>query len=247
MGLFKKNLCTICGNKVGFFTSHTLDDGIVCKECFGKLSPFFVDDDSTSVADIKDQLAYREKNRMIVREFETTKMYGQDEHLFVDQSHHTFMIGTGKTDQDVKSKNPDVIAFSSVKNMELKIEEEVHEELNGDMSYFPRRFILKYDFYIAFEIDSPYFSEARFKINDKKIVIKRPTEYVPESGPKIGLGDSFLETTLNRKIEEDADEAVKKAHEGKEVDISWRMNYPDYAAMKNECEAILEELRGYRQ
>ena len=199
MGLFKKNLCSICGNKVGFFTSHTLDDGIVCKECFGKLSPFFVDDDSTSVSDIKDQLAYRENNQEKVREFESTKMYGEKEHLFVDQSHRSFMIGTGKTVQDVKSKNPDVIGFSSVKNMELKIEEEVNEEKNGDVSYFPRRFILKYDFYIVFEIDSPYFSKVQFKVNDKKIVIKRPTEYVRKPVRKQEGETVFLRLCLTEK------------------------------------------------
>ena len=43
MGLFDKKYCSICGGKIGFLGNRKLEDGNLCKDCAGKLSPWFSD------------------------------------------------------------------------------------------------------------------------------------------------------------------------------------------------------------
>ena len=40
MGLFDKKYCDVCGAKIGFLGNRKLEDGSLCKDCAGKLSPF---------------------------------------------------------------------------------------------------------------------------------------------------------------------------------------------------------------
>ena len=62
MGLFDKKYCDICGEKIGLLGNRKLEDGNLCKDCAKKLSPWFSDRRSSTVSEIKEQLAYREKN-----------------------------------------------------------------------------------------------------------------------------------------------------------------------------------------
>jgi len=61
MGLFDKKYCDICGDKIGFLGNRKLEDGNLCKNCAAKLSPWFSDRRRSTVAEIKEQLAYRKK------------------------------------------------------------------------------------------------------------------------------------------------------------------------------------------
>lgn len=69
MGLFDKKYCDICGEKIGFLGNRKLEDGNLCKECAGKLSPFFSDRRRSTVEDIKRQLAYRAENEKKLTDF----------------------------------------------------------------------------------------------------------------------------------------------------------------------------------
>ena len=60
MGFFDKKYCDVCGEKIGLLGNRKLEDGNLCKECASKLSPFFSDRKSSTVEEIKQQLAYRE-------------------------------------------------------------------------------------------------------------------------------------------------------------------------------------------
>lgn len=62
MGLFDKKYCDICGEKIGLLGNRKLEDGNLCKDCARKLSPFFSERRSSTVEDIKRQLAYRAEN-----------------------------------------------------------------------------------------------------------------------------------------------------------------------------------------
>lgn len=67
MGLFDKFLekkeCGICGKELGLLGKTKLQDGYVCKDCARGLSPFFTRARESTVAQIEQQLAWREKNR----------------------------------------------------------------------------------------------------------------------------------------------------------------------------------------
>ena len=70
MGLFdrfKKQDCEICGKEVGMFGYKKLEDGEICKDCVKLLSPWFEDRRHATVAQIKEQIAYREQNAKDMR------------------------------------------------------------------------------------------------------------------------------------------------------------------------------------
>ena len=72
MGLFdrfKKQDCEICGKEVGMFGYKKLEDGEICKDCVKLLSPWFEDRRHATVAQIKEQIAYREHNAKELENF----------------------------------------------------------------------------------------------------------------------------------------------------------------------------------
>ena len=49
MGLFEKKHCSICNKEIGLLGTVRLEDGVICKNCSGKLSPFFTGRKKTTV------------------------------------------------------------------------------------------------------------------------------------------------------------------------------------------------------
>ncbi|MEF2896739.1 MAG: DUF4428 domain-containing protein, partial [Senegalimassilia anaerobia] len=47
--MFEKKTCSICGGEIGLLGNRKLEDGNLCKECAGKLSPFFSDRRASTV------------------------------------------------------------------------------------------------------------------------------------------------------------------------------------------------------
>ena len=76
--LFEKKECSICGGEIGLLGNRKLEDGNMCKTCAAKLSPWFEDRRESTVAQIEEQLAYREANKEKVAAFTTTRTLGQD-------------------------------------------------------------------------------------------------------------------------------------------------------------------------
>lgn len=58
--MFEKKECAICGTELGLLGKTKINEGYLCKECVGKLSPFFGGYRSSTADDIREQLAYRE-------------------------------------------------------------------------------------------------------------------------------------------------------------------------------------------
>ena len=63
MGFFDKKYCDVCGEKIGLLGNRKLENGNLCKDCAAKLSPFFSERKSSTVEEIKEQLAYREEKQ----------------------------------------------------------------------------------------------------------------------------------------------------------------------------------------
>ena len=74
--LFEKKECDICGGEIGLLGNRKLEDGNICKACAAQLSPWFSDRKSSTIAEIKEQLAYREANKEKVAAFRTTRTLG---------------------------------------------------------------------------------------------------------------------------------------------------------------------------
>ena len=161
MGLFDKKYCDICGAKIGLLGNRKLEDGNLCKNCAAKLSPWFSDRRQSTVAEIGEQLSYREANREKVSAFRTTRTLGERTKVLLDA-------------RNLEEANPDVMAFSDVTGCKLDIEESRTEieytDAEGERhSFSPRRYAYSYDFYIVIHVNNPYFNEIRFQLNGSAV------------------------------------------------------------------------------
>ena len=166
--LFDKKVCDFCEGEIGLFGNRKLEDGNMCKDCAAKLSPFFSERRKSTVAEIREQLEYREANKSDVAAFSVTRTLGRDTKVLIDEDARKFMVTSSSNYRDV---NPDVLNFSQVTGVDLDIEEnsdEVYRETNdGDeVSYNPPRYTFRYDFHLRINVNHPYFDEIEFDLGD---------------------------------------------------------------------------------
>ena len=169
--IFKKKDCDICGGKIGLLGNRKLEDGNMCKECASKLSPWFSDRRSSTIAEINEQLAYREENRAAVEAFHTTRTLGEDMKVLLDEDAGKFMVTRAR---NLAEANPDVIELSAVTGCHLDIDESTHEAMREDkdgnsVSYNPPRYTYSYDFNMVIYVNHPYFDEIRFRLNSSDV------------------------------------------------------------------------------
>ncbi|MBE7004048.1 MAG: DUF4428 domain-containing protein [Ruminococcaceae bacterium] len=184
MGLFDKKYCDVCGGKIGLLGNRKLEDGNLCKDCAAKLSPWFSERRHSTLADIKDQLAYREQNRQAVSAFHTTRSFGKNYKVLLDDDARKFMVTNASKLADA---NPDVLDFSQVTGCDLDVDED-RDELKKEgpdgkeVSYTPPRYEYSYDFYLTVRVNHPYFDEMRFKLNSSSVSTGTHSMSVPSSG-----------------------------------------------------------------
>ncbi|MCR5702585.1 MAG: DUF4428 domain-containing protein [Lachnospiraceae bacterium] len=171
--VFEKKECSICGGEIGLLGNRKLEDGNMCKSCAAKLSPFFSDRRSSTVAEIKEQLEYREANKDAVKAFHTTRTLGENTKLLLDEDAKKFMVTRAR---NLEEANPDVISYSDVTGVEFKIDEDKSEEKREDkdgnrVSYNPPKFIFEYDFHITIHVNNPYFDTISFQLNPSSVQI----------------------------------------------------------------------------
>ncbi|MDO4502805.1 MAG: DUF4428 domain-containing protein [Coriobacteriia bacterium] len=171
MGFFDKKKCSICGGDAGRVFVKKLEDGLLCKECTGKLSPWFTGRRHSSVAEIEEQLAYREANKAAVAVFSPTRTWGGNTKVYLDEAAGKFIVTKSSNWRD---ENPDVIAVSDVLGVQMEAEEHRWEEKYRDsegkeVSYNPPRFRGEVDYYVEISVNTTYFDEIRFKLNDRTI------------------------------------------------------------------------------
>ena len=114
MGLFdafKKKDCEICGKEVGLFGYKKLEDGEICKDCVKLLSPWFDDRRHSTVAQIKQQLIYREENRAALNTFRPTVAYGERYTLRAELVNGVPTRFVVERTDSYKEENADIISF----------------------------------------------------------------------------------------------------------------------------------------
>lgn len=174
MGLFDKKYCDICGERIRFLGNRKLEDGNLCKNCEGKLSPWFSDRRRSTVEDIKRQLAYREENKKRVEAFHATRTLGEGNVLMIDEDSKQFAI---RRSGQSMSDNPDILALSDVTGCEVetehsKTEEKKRAEDGSMVSYDPPRHTHSYRFYLNVQVNHPWFDDMRFRINRSEVNIQ---------------------------------------------------------------------------
>ena len=91
--------------------NQKLEDGNLCKDCAKQLSPWFSDRRRSTVEDIKRQLAYREENRGRASQFRTTRSYGEDCKVLLDEEHRWFTVTRAR---DLADANPDILDYTAL-------------------------------------------------------------------------------------------------------------------------------------
>ena len=195
MGLFDKKCCDICGEKIGLLGNRKLEDGNLCKDCAKKLSPWFSDRRRSTVEDIKGQLAYRKENREKAAQFRTTRSFGEDRKVLLDEEHRWFTVTRAR---DLAEANPDILDFDAITGCRMDIDESrtelTREDADGkDVSYVPPRYEYSYDFFLIISVRHPYFDEMRFALNassvyyePQKLPQRAPMSHAPAGRPAMG-------------------------------------------------------------
>ena len=186
MGLFdafKKKDCEICGKEVGLFGYKKLEDGEICKDCVKLLSPWFDDRRHSTVAQIKQQLAYREENRAALNAFRPTVAFGERYTLRAELVNGVPTRFVVERTDSYKDENADIISFRDVTSFNIDVQESKQELMarnskGEEVSYNPPRYEYSYDFYAEIHVNHPYFDEISFQLNrdsvDLETVERRP-------------------------------------------------------------------------
>ena len=183
MGLFDKKYCDICGEKIGLLGNRKLEDGNLCKDCAKKLSPWFSDRRRSTVEDIKGQLAYREENREKAAQFRTTRSFGEDWKVLLDEDDRWFTVTRAR---DLAEANPDILDFDAITGCRMDIDESrtelTREGPDGkEISYVPPRYEYSYDFFLVISVRHPYFDEMRFSLNSSSVYYE--PQKLPQRAP----------------------------------------------------------------
>ena len=200
MGLFDKKYCDVCGAKIGFLGNRKLEDGNLCKDCAKKLSPFFSDRRNSTVAEIKEQLAYREENKQRLDDFLPTVTFDGSKKVYIDPIRERFIVTRLS---NWRSGNPDLISFSQVRNVETDIKENKEEIFckdseGNEKSCHPRRYEYDYEFNITIHVDSPWFDEIGLELSDGNRPESRFTDLYREYEQKMRELADILMRRSNR-------------------------------------------------
>lgn len=179
-GLFDKKVCSICGGDAGRVFTKKLEDGVLCKECAGKLSPFFSDRRASTVEQIQQQLAYREANKAEVEKFNVTRTLGGGKTVMLDEDARKFIVVSNASNW--RSTNPDVIDFSRVTGVDIDVDESRSEDKYRDdegnyKSYDPPRYTYDYDFDITIRVNHDWFDTINYQVNTNSIDNRYSAEY----------------------------------------------------------------------
>lgn len=168
MGLFEKKYCDICGNKIGLLGKRKLSDGLLCKDCGAKLSPWFTESKSSTLEDIRQQLAYREANKETVSRFAISRSIGDHTKLLIDDTAKQFTVASGSSPL---AGNPDILNFDQAVSCDLRIDPfrtEKKQTVDGkQVSYQPPKYEYSYTLYATIRVcGNPYFSEMKINIGN---------------------------------------------------------------------------------
>ena len=170
MGLFSKKVCDICGGEIGLLGNRKLEDGNLCKNCARKLSPFMTDRRQSTVAEIRQHLAYRAANMAELANIHPTNVLGGATKVYIDEAAGKFFVSRSRNWRD---ENPDIIGFNQVIDVRTDVTEHRTEEYHNDregrkVSFNPPRYRYSYEFDTTILVDSPYFNEIHFELTEQR-------------------------------------------------------------------------------
>ena len=246
MGLFdvfKKMDCEICGKEVGLLGYKKLQDGEICKDCVKLLSPWFEDRRESTVAQIKEQLAYREENKAALTDFHCTRVMGSGySKIYIDEDAGKFLIASDTSMaswEKEQEANPDIIRFDQVTGVDVDIDEHYNEEKREvvdkegnkkQVSYTPPRYIWEYDFQMIIRVNTPYFNEIKLRLNKSNVELNpdNPLPQMRKPNPEMNVDYCFykdiadeIKTVLSESREQVRAEAKAAAAPKQAMTCPW--------------------------
>ena len=169
--LFEKKVCDLCGGEIGLLGNKKLEDGNCCKECAGKLSPWFNERRHSTVEQIQRQLTAREENRQKLQTWNHDMVFGEYQKLYVKFAGRIPDSCVISSASNYKEANADILQFAHVSSCDADIRES-HKELKQknaqgeEISYNPPRYEYSYEFYVKLMImGCEYIADMRFRLN----------------------------------------------------------------------------------
>lgn len=176
MGLFDKKICDNCGAKIGLLGKRKLEDGIICKDCSSKLSPWFSERKQSTLSEIQEQLAYREKNKEILSTLNPTVKLGGlrsgDYAVYIDNAKNKFFVTAAS---NYRNANPDIIDMSQVISCRCDIADNLTEiTYKGPDGEDHTRSGYEFVFWIEINVNNPYFNKMLFRLNSSTVYSQTP-------------------------------------------------------------------------
>lgn len=186
MGLFKKEVCCLCGEKAGLLDKKCLD-GKVCKNCTKKLSVWFDDYKNVTKASLEAQIFTRETYAAVLKTYNFNKVFGEFGVILLDEKSRKFiafpdtskgLFGSQRKVRsldDVIDLGPDLIDFDAVKDFEIDVTETSREEkrtVDGQqVSYDPPHILYMETFTLRLQLEHPFVKTMNIQLNDGAVQI----------------------------------------------------------------------------
>lgn len=154
--------CSVCGNKLTRFGSKVLKDGMLCRNCAKLASEWLEDADfaEMTVEQIREHLAYRQKNQEKLAEFKGSKVVDGKYSLFIDDESKDFLISKRS---DYVQDNADLFNINEIRKVRI-VE---RKYLNKDGSDVCVQLVLRH----------PQFSSLKFQVNEFGCLNRDSEEY----------------------------------------------------------------------
>ena len=152
MNLNELKECSICHSPLTEYGNKFARNGVVCRECAKKLSPFLDDEDiaNKTIYGLKLHLRYRERNAGKLDRFLPEEKVEGKYNLQIDKKHKTFMFNKRN---DLHKENPDIIRLRKVKDVEI----ETRQYLDNPDAV---------DVIVTVPVKSTYLNKVSFRVNE---------------------------------------------------------------------------------
>ena len=202
MGLFGSKLtCSFCGGKAKKDYKE-ISDGVLCKKCMKKISPWFDFSRVVTAEEIKANMEVKEQMAAEEASFSRDLQYGEGlQKLCIDKTQRKFMI------TDDLGHNPDIYSLDAIKGLELKKREHKYNP-DGDNDKWSLKREYMYNFRVVMTVDDPYVKRIPFSYKAQSIMTgetRLTDETLDEAKKKaetpIGQISNFLSSLPQKKID----------------------------------------------
>ena len=157
-----ESTCVLCGKALSRYGNKKIKDGVLCRNCIKAASSWLNDDDyeRLGLEEYKEHLAYREKNKELLKTFKADKKVEGKYSLYLDEEKEEFLISKRK---DYVKDNADVISYADI----------------DEISIFEEKYMDTEDVDICFDmkLNNPQIDNIYFRVNEFPGLVKGSEEH----------------------------------------------------------------------